>query len=219
MLSPTSQHTEPPVVDVKSQWWPQWPSDLSSSCGIAQHTVCWTLARSSQDATRKGWPLMPSLKPTERQSTNWMPHLFWMNIHICNPFANKGLSSRSYGFPSGHIWMWELDYKNGWTPKNWRFQTVVLEKTLESFLGCKEVKPVGAKGNQPWIFIGRTDAEAEAPIFWLPDVKSRLIVKTLMLGKTEGRRRRGWQRMRWWLSGYQWLNGRQFEQTLGESEG
>ena len=79
--------------------------DLSSSCVIAQHMVCWTLARSSQGATRRGWPLMPSLNPTEHQSTNWMPHLLWMNIHICNPFSNKGLSSTCYGFPSSHIWM------------------------------------------------------------------------------------------------------------------
>ena len=81
--------------------------------------------------------------------------------------------------------------------RNWCFWTVVLEKTLESLLDCKEIKPVHPKGNQSWIFIGRADAEAEAPILWLPDVKSWFTRKTLMLGKIEGRRRREWQRMRW----------------------
>ena len=80
-------------------------------------------------------------------------------------FANKGLSSQSYGFSSSHVWMWELDYKESWAPKNWCFWTVVLEKTLESPLDCKEIKPVSPKGNQSWIFIGRTDAES--PILFL----------------------------------------------------
>ena len=93
--------------------------------------------------------------------------------------------------------MWELDYKESWAPKNWWFWTVVLEKTLESPLDCKEIKPVNSKGNQPWMFIGRTDAEAETPIVWPPDVKNWLIEKNMMLGKIEGGRRRGWQRMRW----------------------
>ena len=92
-------------------------------------------------------------------------------------FANKGLSSQSYGFSSSHVQMRELDHKEGWRPKNWCFWTVILEKTLESPLDCKEIKPVNPKGNQPWIFIKRTDAEAEAPILWPPDVKSQLIGK------------------------------------------
>ena len=93
--------------------------------------------------------------------------------------------------------MWDLDHKKSWALKNWCFWNVVLEKTLESPLDCKEIKPVNAKGNQPRIFIGTTDAEAEAPILWPPAVKSRLTDKTLMLGKIEDRRRRGWQRTRW----------------------
>ena len=93
--------------------------------------------------------------------------------------------------------MWELDHKEGWMPKNWCFWTVVSEKTLESPLDCKEIQPVHPKGDQSWVFIGRTDIEAETPILWPPDVKSQLIRKTLMLRRTEGRRRRGWQRMRW----------------------
>ena len=112
-------------------------------------------------------------------------------------FANKGLSSQSYGFSSRHVWMWELDYKESWALKNWQFWTVVLEKTLESPLDYKEIHLVHLKGNQSWIFIGRIDAEAEAPALWPLDVKNWLIWKDLMLGKIEGRRRRGQQRMRW----------------------
>ena len=86
--------------------------------------------------------------------------------------TNKGLSSQSYDFSSGHVWMWELEYKESWAPKNWGFWTVVLEKTLESPLDCKEIQPVHPKGNQSWIFIGRTDAEAETPVLWPPDEKN-----------------------------------------------
>ena len=93
--------------------------------------------------------------------------------------------------------MWELDHKEDLAPKNWWFQIVVLEKTLESPLDCKEIKPVNPKGNQPWIFTGRTDAEAEAPILWPPDAKSWLIRRDPDAGKIEGRRRSGQQRMRW----------------------
>ena len=87
------------------------------------------------------------------------------------------LSSQNYSFPSSHVCMWELDYKESWALKNWCFWTVVLEKTLQSPLDCKEIQPVYPKGNQSWIFIGRTDAEAETPILWPPDVKSWLIWK------------------------------------------
>ena len=93
--------------------------------------------------------------------------------------------------------MWELDHKEGWTPKKWCFLVVGLEKTLESPMDCK-IKPANSEGNQPWILIGRTDAEAKAPVLWPPDVKTDSIgEKTLMLGKIEGRRRRWRQRMRW----------------------
>ena len=92
-------------------------------------------------------------------------------------FANKDPSSQSYGFSCGHVWMWELDYKEIWTLKNWCFWTVVLEKTLEGPLDCKEIQPVHPKGNQSSILIGRTDAEAEAPILWPPGVKNWLIWK------------------------------------------
>ena len=98
-------------------------------------------------------------------------------------FANKGLSSESYGFSSSHVWMWELDYKESWVLKNWCFWTEVLEKTLESLLDCKETEPVNPKENQSWIFIGRTDAEAEAPIHWPPDAKNWLLGKDPDAGK------------------------------------
>ena len=112
-------------------------------------------------------------------------------------FADKGLSSQSYGLSSSHIWTWELDYKESWALKNWCFWTVVLEKTLQSSLDCKEIQPVNPKGNKLWIFIGRTDAEAETPIFGHLMQRTESLEKTLMLGKIEGRERRGWQRMRW----------------------
>ena len=115
-------------------------------------------------------------------------------------FAIKGLSSQSYCFSSNRVWMWELDHKESWAPKNWCFWTVVLEKTLESPLDCKEIKPVNPKGNQSWIFIGKTDAKAESPILWLPDVKNWLIGKVTDAGKIEDRRRRGRWRMRWFDS-------------------
>ena len=111
-------------------------------------------------------------------------------------FAHKGPSSQSYlWFSNSHVQLWKLDHKEGWVPKNWWFRTVVLEKTLENSLDSN-IKPVNPEGNQPWTFIGRTDAEAEAPILWPLMQRTDSLEKTLMLGKTEGRRR-GWQRMRW----------------------
>ena len=94
-------------------------------------------------------------------------------------FNNKGPSSQSYGFSSSHVWMWELDYKESWALKNWCLWTVVLEKTLENSLDFKEIKPVNPKGNPSWIFIGRTDAEAESPVLWPPDSLIRLATSWL----------------------------------------
>ena len=98
-------------------------------------------------------------------------------------FANKGPYSQSYGFSSSHIQRWELDYSESWAPKNWWFCTVVLEKTLESPLDCKEIQPVHSKGDQSWVFIRRTDAEAEIPILWPPDAKNWLTGKDPDAGK------------------------------------
>ena len=102
-------------------------------------------------------------------------------------FANKGPSSQGYGFSSGHVWMWELDCEESWALKNWCFWTVVLEKTLESPLDCKEIQPAHSKGDQSWVFIGRTDVEAETPILWSSDAKSWL---------THLKRPWGWERLR-----------------------
>ena len=124
-------------------------------------------------------------------------------------FANKGPSSQSYGFSSSHVWMWNLDYKESWATKIWCFWTVVLEKTLESPLDCKEIKPVHPKGNQSWIFIGRTDAEAKTPTLWPPDVKSWLIGKGPDAGKDWGQEEKGTtedEMVRW----YHQLNGHEF---------
>ena len=95
------------------------------------------------------------------------------------------------GFSSGHVWMWELDYKESWALKNWCFWTVVLERTLESPLDCKEIHPVHPKGHQSWLFIGGTDVEAETPILWPPDVKSWLIGKDPDAGKDWGQEKKG----------------------------
>ena len=108
-------------------------------------------------------------------------------------FANRGPSSQGYGFSSGYVWMWELDYKESWAPKNWCFWTVVLEKTLKSPLDWKEIQPVHPKGNQSWIFMGRTDAEAETPILWPPDVKNWLIRKDPNAGKHGRQEEKGTQ--------------------------
>ena len=110
-------------------------------------------------------------------------------------FANKGLYSQSYGFSSSHVWMWELDHKEGWVPKNWCFWTVVLEKTLESPLDCKEIQLVHPEGDQSRVFIGRTDAKAENPVLWPPYANSWHIGKDPDAGRGWGRRR-GQQRMR-----------------------
>ena len=132
-------------------------------------------------------------------------------------FANKGPSSQSYGFSSSHIWMWELDYKESWVPKNWCFWTVLL-KTLESPLDCKEIKPVNPKGNQSWIFIIRTGAEAETPVLWPPGGKNCPFGKDSNAGKDWKQEEKvmtedemvGW---------HHWLNGHEFERALGVGDG
>ena len=133
-------------------------------------------------------------------------------------FANKGLSSQGYDFFSGHVWMWELNCEESWAPKNWCFWTVVLEKTLESPLDCKEIQPVHSKGDQSWVFIGRNDAKAETSILWPPQVKSWLIGK-------DSDARRDWRQeekgttedeMAGW---HHWLYRHGFEWTPGVGDG
>ena len=133
-------------------------------------------------------------------------------------FANKGLSSQGYGFSSGHVWMWVLDCEESWAPKNWCFWTVMLEKTLVSPLDCKEIQPVHPKGDQSWVFIGRTDAEAETPILWPPDAKSWLIGKDPDAGRDWGQEEKGTteDEMAGW---HHWLDGHEFGWTPGVGDG
>ena len=129
----------------------------------------------------------------------------------------RGLYSQIYGFSSSLVWIWELDYKSGWT-QNLCFQTVVLEKTLESSLGCRKIQPVNPRGNQSWIFTGGAVAETEVPILWPPNGKSRLIGKDPDVGKDwrQKKREAAEDEMVIW---HQWLNGHEFEQTPGDNEG
>ena len=141
--------------------------------------------------------------------------------HIKNQrhyFANKGPSSQGYIFSSSQVRMWELDYKESWALTNWCFWTVVLEKTLESSLDCKEIKPANPSGNQSWIFVGRTDAEAETSILWPPDVKSWLTGKDLDAGKDWRQEKKGTTEdgMVGW---YHRLDGHEFEQAPGVGNG
>ena len=133
-------------------------------------------------------------------------------------FANKDPFSQSYEFSSGHVWLWELDHKESRAPKNWCFWAVVLEKTLESPLDCKEIQPVHPKGNQSWTFIGRTDGEAETPILWPPDAKKLPIGKDPDARKDWRQEEKGMteDEMVGW---YHWLNGHEFEQAQGVGVG
>ena len=139
---------------------------------------------------------------------------FFPTIINSNYFANKGPSNQGYGFSSGHVWMWELDCEEGWAPKNWCFWTVVLEKTLESPLDCKGMQPVHPKGDQPWVFFGRTDAKAETPVLWPPHVKSWLIGKNSDSGMDWGQEEKGTteDKMAGWHTR---LNGCEFEWAPG----
>ena len=141
--------------------------------------------------------------------------------HIKNQrhyFTSKVSSSQSYGFPSSHVWMWELDYKYSWAPKNWCFWTVVSETTLENPLDSEEIQPVHPKGNQSWIFIGRTDAEAETPILWPPDAKNWLLGKDPDAGKDWRQEEKGTteDEMVGW---HHQLDGHEFEQAPGVGDG
>ena len=132
--------------------------------------------------------------------------------------AHPSTDSQSYGFSSSHAWMRELDHKEGWALKNYCFWIVVLKKALQSPLDCKEIKPVNPKGNQPWILIERTDAEAETPILWPPDAKSWLIGKDPDAGKDWGQEEKGVTEdeiVGW----HHWLNGHKFEQTPSDAKG
>ena len=131
-------------------------------------------------------------------------------------FTNKSLSSQGYGFSSSHVWMWQLDCEEGWAPKNWCFWTVVLGKTLESPLDCKEIQPVHSEGDQPWDFFGRTDAEAETLVLWPPHEKRWLIGKDSDAGRDWGQEEMTEDEMAGWLHR---LNGHESEWTPGDGDG
>ena len=132
--------------------------------------------------------------------------------------ANKGSSSQGYGFSRGHVWIWELDCEEGWVPKNWCFWTVVLEKTLESPLDCKEIHPVHSEWDQPWDFFGRNDAKAETPVLWPPHAKSWLIGKDSDAERDWGQEEKGTTEdgMAEW---HHWLDGRESGWTPGVGDG
>ena len=134
--------------------------------------------------------------------------------------ANKGPSNQGHCFSSGHVWMWELDCEEGWAPKNWCFWTVVLEKTLESLLDCKEIQPVYSK-DQPCVLTGRNDAKAETPILCPPHTKSWLIGKNCDAGRAWGQEEKGMteDEMAGWHHWMTWLYGHEFEWTPGVGDG
>ena len=147
------------------------------------------------------------------QFVNTVYHIDWL-VYIEESlqrhyFVNKSPSSWGYGFSIGHVWMWEMNYKESWAPKNWCFRTVVLEKTLESPLACKEIQPVHLEGDQSWVFIGKIDVEAETPILWPPHAKSWLIGKDPDAGRDWGQEEKGTteDEMVGW---HHWLNGHGF---------
>ena len=156
---------------METRWGKNGNSDILYFLGLQNHC---------------GWWLQPqnwkTLAPWKKSYDKPKQHIKKQRYH----FSDKGPFSQNYGFSSSHVWMWELDHKEGWALENWCFQTVLLEKTLESPLECKEIQPVHPKGDQSWIFIGRTDAEAETPILWPPDARSWLIGKDADAGKNWG---------------------------------
>ena len=142
----------------------------------------------------KSLQMMTAAMKLKDENTPWEKSYDQPRQHIKKQrhyFANKRQSNQGYGFSSGHVWIWELDYKERWAPKNWCFWTVVLEKTLENPLDCKEIQPVHPKGDQSWVFIGRTDVEAETSILWPSHAKSWLIWKDPGAGNDWGQEEKG----------------------------
>ena len=176
------------------KWWRYWQTFF---LGLQNHCRWWLPPWNFKNACSLEEKLWPPRQHIEKQR---------------HYFANKDPSSQSYGFSSSHVWMWELDYKESWAPKSWCFWTVVLEKMLESPLDCKEIQPAQPKGNQFWIFIRRTDAEAETPIIWPPDAKSWLIWKDPDAGKDWTQEEKGMteDEMTEW---HHWVNSMSWWQT------
>ena len=136
----------------------------------------------------------------KRKNMCFIAQCYLCKLQNAYTHSKQFYTSQSHGFSNSHVWMWELDHKESWAPKNWCFRTVVLEKTLECLLDCKEIQPVHPKGNQSCIFFGRTDAEVETPaLSWVTShlmQRANSLEKTLMLGRIEGWRRRGQRRVR-----------------------
>ena len=209
------QHTRPPCPSPTPRVHPN-PCPLSQWCHPTISSSVVPFFSCPQSFPASGSFPMSELFASGGQSIGVSPRQSFKKQR--HHFADKGPYSQSYGFSSSHIWMWELDNKESWVPKNWCFWTVVLKKTLESPLDSKEIKLVNPKGNQPWIFIGRTDAEAETPILWPPHAKNWLTGKDPDAGKDWRQEEKcttedemvGW---------HHWLNGHEFEETQGDSDG
>ena len=197
-----------PATETQEMWvWSlDWEDPLEESMATRSSVLAW----------RTPWTEEPGRLQSMESQLKWLSTKHAQCIKKQrHHFTNKDLRSESYGFSSSHVWMWELNCKEGWVLKNWYFWFMVLEKTLETPLDCKEIKSVNPKISQSWIFIGRADAET--PIFWSPDVKSWLIEKDPDDGKD-------WEQEEWATEDeiFRWhhrLNGHEFEQTLGDGEG
>ena len=143
------------------------------------------------DCSTSGFPVHYPLLELIQTHVHWVSDAIQPSYPLV-PFSSCLQSSPASGsFSSGHVWMWELDCEESWAPKNWCFWTTVLEKTLESPLNCKEIQPVSPKGDQSWVFTGRTDAEAETPVLWPPHEKSWLIGKDPDAGRDWGQEEKG----------------------------
>ena len=202
----------------------------------------WKLALNSTFKKLRSWHPVPSLhvKYMGKQWKQWLyfwglqSHCTWWlqplvikrrlllgrkaMTNLDTILKNRDITSQSYGFASSHVCMWELNYKERWAPENWHLSTLMLEKILESPLDCKEIHPVNPKGNQSWIFIGRTDAEAETPILWPPDVRNWLIGQDPDAGKYWRWEEKGMTEdeiVGW----HHQLNGHEFEQAPGVGVG
>ena len=164
------------------------------------------------------WRIPWTEKPSRLQSTGSQRVRHDWTTSLSPSPSSSPSCSQGYGFSSSHVWMWELDCEKGWAPKNWCFWTVVLEKTLESPLDCKEIQPVHSEGDQPWNFFGRNDAKAEAPVLWPPHAKSWLIGKDCDAGRDCGQEEKGTteDEMAGW---HHRLNGHEFGWTPGVGDG
>ena len=194
----------PWLRDSESSRWKVKDAASMAPCFCLQGGRGWHVLNSGQSEgiqTQDSWVLLESFPLLGCKAMTNLD-----SILKSREITNKGPSSQSYGFSRSHVWIWELDCKESWVPKNWCFWAVVLDKTPESPLGYKEIKPVNSKGNQSWIFIGRTDAEVETPILWPPDVKNWLIGKDPDAGKDWKQKEKGTAEVEI-VGWHHWLDG------------